>query len=265
MAAQQPNTALPPFSSLPLDPSHPRHSAWGLWGANDEKGTLNLLTDDIVKRAAQEEIQTGKRISLNWAVNASRKDECPPFFARQAFHHEIYMKQPPRLVVDDTWSFNSQASSQWDGLRHFGYQKERLFYNGTTEEQIVGAHACDVLGIHNMAEQGIVGRGVLLDFHQWRVATKSAPEYNPFETGSITLDQLKAVADFQGVGEIRRGDILLVRSGWFAAFDELDAEMKKFYALRTGPPRLSGLEQSEEILEWMWENHFAAVCLSISS
>jgi hypothetical protein len=30
----------------------------------------------------------------------------------------------PRVVNDDIWTFNSQVSSQWDGLRHFAYQKE---------------------------------------------------------------------------------------------------------------------------------------------
>lgn len=169
------------------------------------------------------------------------------------------MKAPPRVVCDDTWSFNSQCSSQWDGLRHFGYQKERLFYNGTTEQEIVGEGAGDKLGIHNMAEKGIVGRGVLLDFHRWRKETGGSPDYNPFATGSITLGQLKEVAAFQGT-EFRRGDILLIRSGWFAAFEELDEEKKRFHALREGPPQLSGLEQSEEMLEFLWDNHFAAVC-----
>lgn len=29
-------------------------------------------------------------------------------------------------------------SSQWDGLRHFAYQKEKKFYNGVTMEDIHG-------------------------------------------------------------------------------------------------------------------------------
>ncbi|KFZ09990.1 hypothetical protein V501_05376 [Pseudogymnoascus sp. VKM F-4519 (FW-2642)] len=258
MAAQNGNSKdIPPFSALPLSPSHPRHSAWGLWGPSDELGTLNLLTSPLVALAARENIITGHRISLNWSLNTPRGSSCPPFFARAAFHHEVYMKAPPRVVCDDTWSFNSQCSSQWDGLRHFGYQKERLFYNGTTEQEIVGEGAGDKLGIHNMAEKGIVGRGVLLDFHRWRKETGGSPDYNPFATGSITLGQLKEVAAFQGT-EFRRGDILLIRSGWFAAFEELDEENKRFHALREGPPQLSGLEQSEEMLEFLWDNHFAA-------
>jgi hypothetical protein len=154
----------------------------------------------------------------------------------------VYLKAPPRVVVDDTWSFNSQVSSQWDGLRHFGYQKERLFYGGVTPEEIVGDAAGTKIGIHNMAEQGIVGRGVLLDFHRWREETGSVPDYNAFETGSITLQNLLDVANHQGT-TFRRGDILLIRSGWFAALDALTTESQKALAMREGFPTLSGLER----------------------
>jgi len=41
-------------------------------------------------------------------------------------------------VNDDVWTFNTQVSSQWDGLRHFAYQKEKKFYNGVTMDDIHG-------------------------------------------------------------------------------------------------------------------------------
>jgi hypothetical protein len=50
-----------------LDKSGPHHNAWGLYGANDQLGTLNRLTDTIVTDAAKE-IKTGTRISLNWPL-----------------------------------------------------------------------------------------------------------------------------------------------------------------------------------------------------
>ena len=52
------------FSNLPVYKDGPHGNAWGLWGADDQLGTLNYLTDEVVKRAAKEEIRTGKRISL---------------------------------------------------------------------------------------------------------------------------------------------------------------------------------------------------------
>jgi hypothetical protein len=57
-----------------------------------------------------------------------------------------------------------------------------------------------------------VGRGILLDFHSWRLAQNPPIIYDPFKRDSITLEQLKAVAKAQGT-EIKFGDILLIRSG----------------------------------------------------
>ncbi|EKG20164.1 hypothetical protein MPH_02521 [Macrophomina phaseolina MS6] len=210
---------LPNFSDLPLRKGDPHHSAWGLYGENDELGFLNRLTEDVVLEAAKE-IRTGKRISLDWPLDAQGDI---PFFGRQAFHKHLYQK-PPRIVNDDVWTFNTQTSSQWDGLRHFAYQKEQKFYNGVTLEDIHGDHATNVNGIHAWSEQGLVGRGILLDWHSWRL--KNNVKYDAFKTGSIPLAQLREVAKDQGV-EIKFGDILLIRSGTstrLSSRSELDTE-----------------------------------------
>lgn len=55
-----------------------------------------------------------------------------------------------------------------------------------------------------------MGRGILLDFHSWRLANNIP--YEPFKTGSIPLKYLKAAAEAQGT-EIKFGDILIIRSG----------------------------------------------------
>ncbi|MCJ1297817.1 hypothetical protein MMC08_000605, partial [Hypocenomyce scalaris] len=141
--AQTTTNKLPKFSDLPLGKGDPHHSAWGLYGKDDELGTLNRLTDEVVLKAAKEEIQTGIRVSLNWPLDAQSK----PFFGRQAFHNNVYRKAP-RVVNDDVWTFNTQSSSQWDGLRHFAYQEEQKFYNGVTMEDIHGEHKTNVNGIH---------------------------------------------------------------------------------------------------------------------
>ncbi|KAF1987337.1 hypothetical protein K402DRAFT_376071 [Aulographum hederae CBS 113979] len=240
---------IPKFSDLPLNKGDPRWSAWGLYGKDDQLGTLNRLTDDVVK-AASSEIRTGTRISLNWPLDA-QKDI--PFFNRQAFHKNVFQKLP-RIVNDDEWSFNTQSSSQWDGLRHFGYQKEEKFYNGVTLDDIHGENKTNVNGIGAWSEKGIVGRGVLLDFHGWREA-KGLP-YDAFESGSISLEQLKEVAKSQDV-ELRFGDILIIRSGYMVAYGKLPREeIKSLMAVQ--PHHFSGVEQSEKMLEWIW-NNFSAV------
>ncbi|KAI9750304.1 MAG: hypothetical protein M4579_006524 [Chaenotheca gracillima] len=229
MASAQ--SELPKFSDLPLNKGDPPHSAWGLYGKDDQLGTLNRLTNEVVL-AAKDEIKTGtsffdlaienyrdidvsRRVSLNWPLDA----QSTPLFARQAFHKDIVRKSP-RIVNDDVWTFNSQSSSQWDGLRHFAYQKEQKFYNGVTMDDIHGDGASTVNGIQAWSEKGIVGRGILLDYHSWRLS--QGISFDPLSTSSIPLAHLKAVAEAQGT-EIRFGDILIIRSGGFQNFHDVDA------------------------------------------
>lgn len=104
----------PSFDSLPLDPNGPPGNAWGLFGPDDDLGTLNLLTPEVVAVAAQE-IKTGERVSLDWPLNTPAK----PSFDRESFKKE-FMHRAPRTVNDDKLIFNTQCSSQWDGFRHYG-------------------------------------------------------------------------------------------------------------------------------------------------
>ncbi len=76
----------PKFTELPLDPSHPPHSAWGRYGDEDERGTLNLLTPERTKEAAKE-IKTGVSVGLNWPVHMM--DYAGESF-REPTKHEIY-------------------------------------------------------------------------------------------------------------------------------------------------------------------------------
>jgi hypothetical protein len=46
------NEELPSYRQLPVRPGAPPGSSWGLWGEDDQLGTLNLLTDERAQRAA---------------------------------------------------------------------------------------------------------------------------------------------------------------------------------------------------------------------
>lgn len=156
------------------------------------------------------------------------------------------------------WTFNTQSSSQWDGLRHFAYQKEAKFYNGITLDHIHGTNGIektDVLGIGAVAAQGgICGRGILLDYHEWRI--KQGRSHNAFESNSISLSDLKAVAKDQGT-EIKFADILLIRSGYMNAYAQLSRS--DIQALRERQPAtFTGIEQSEEMMEYLWSNFTCA-------
>ena len=47
---------LPSFKELPYFHELPG-CAWELWGKDDQLGTVNLLTNEVVRRAASEEIK----------------------------------------------------------------------------------------------------------------------------------------------------------------------------------------------------------------
>ena len=63
-------------------------------------------------------------------------------------------------------------------------------------------------------EKGIVGRGILVDYHSWRLE-QTDPAYknfDAFETSPVPLEDLKACLAAQGT-EVKFGDILIIRSG----------------------------------------------------
>ena len=76
---------------------------------------------------------------------------------------------------------------------------------GTCPVRQVTSDKCSV-----MAEKGIVGRGVLLDYHKWRLANNIP--LNVFKREAIPLEHLLATAESQGV-KFKFGDILFVRIG----------------------------------------------------
>jgi hypothetical protein len=125
----------PFFEALPLDKSGPPGNAWGLYGANDMLGALNLLTSTGVAEASQE-IKTGDRVSLDWPLAKPSH----PSFDRLPFETKLINKTKPvgpfRHVNDDVLHFNTQCSSQWDGFRHFGYQKAQRYYGDRPHRDI---------------------------------------------------------------------------------------------------------------------------------
>ncbi|KAJ5107634.1 hypothetical protein N7456_004309 [Penicillium angulare] len=235
------------FDDLPLRKNGPRGNAWGLFGEKDECGMLNLLTPERIS-AASREITDGVRIPTDLPLDFMSK----PCFGRAAFHQNIKNKAP-RSVNDDTLQFNTQISSQWDGFRHYGYQETKQYFNGYTLEDLLSTK---INGIHAWVENGgIVGRGVLLDYASWAEANNIA--VNHFSTHAIPANILQEIAAHQGT-ELRRGDILFIRSGWIRAFSQLSNDQAVSLAEIPSPPAV-GIESSEETLRWLWDTGFAAV------
>jgi len=239
---------LPDFAELPVKPDHPPHSAWGVFGDDDQIGTLNLLTPERVAAAARL-VRHGQVFALNWELEQPH----PPLFNRATLQHTI--KRRRHNVFDDVYdNFNTQSSSQWDGLRHYGH-REFGFYNGVTEEQITG-EAGSRNGIEHWARRGIAGRGVLIDFPRFAAAHGIA--FTPGARYGISAEQLQAAADWQGV-QFQTGDILLLRTGWIEWYGCSLNEERKIQLAQPGALAIGGLEQCEESLRFLWDNHFAAI------
>jgi len=80
-------------------------------------------------------------------------------------------------------------------------------------------HVADTYTTIAWSEQGIVGRGVLVDYHGWRTspdgqAHSKVKNYDSFESVAIPVEDLQACLKAQGT-ELKFGDILFIRSGTF--------------------------------------------------
>ncbi|KPM38458.1 hypothetical protein AK830_g8091 [Neonectria ditissima] len=243
-----PQPSLPPFDDLPLDKSGPLGNAWGLWGPDDQLGMLNLLTPETVAAAAAE-IREGIRISLDWPLD---RISHPPF-GRIPFNHRI-LNKAPMVMNDDVVSFNTQSSTQWDGFRHYGYQRIGQFYRGHKQEDF--APGSKALGIDAFSNNGgIIGRGVLVDWYSW--AQRNNIHLSPFQTGAVEMSHIQSIIAENNL-KFRQADILFLRVGFTSHYDALPLDAKRNFPDRK-PDGLLGLEATEESLRWIWESGFAAV------
>jgi len=191
-----------------------------------------------------------------------------PAFGRIPVEHVIKQKVLDGLPHrDDELHMNTQSGTQWDGLRHFGIDEHRVFYQGVPEAEIpIGhikisdPHRVDPelikLGIHNWAQHGISGRGVLLDLETYYTSGGRQLPYTPMATSRISVAQLQEVAKAEGI-TFRRGDILLLRFGFMKAYYALSDDERS--SIATKPETFAGIERSREMKRFLWDNHFAAI------
>lgn len=232
------STGLPDYDELPRRPDDIAAS-WGVFDRED-LAALNLLGPERVKRATEAVID-GEVIPLNLPLD----EPSPTLFGRAGIAHRI--EAPADHVRDDYLEFNTQLSTQWDGLRHM--KGGAGFYGGHGDDVVDDPSR---LGIDHWARLGIVGRGVLLD-----VAGHLAEqvEYRALEPRAISATELEEVAAAQKV-EILPGDILCLRLGWSEAFRRLDESGRARYS---ADPQHAGLDSGEEIARLLWEWHVAAL------
>src|SRR3984957_15103004 len=238
---------IPSYDELPVRAGAPAGAAWGVFGDDDEVGTINLLTPDRVV-AATSSIRTGKVFALNLPINIPD----PPLFTRGKHTHTVKIFPGAEFVLDDFLdNFYPQASSQWDALAHVKHPVHGA-YNGIPDSQITGRGGMR-LGIDNLARRGIAGRGVLADVARYYDRVGKSINFTKAE--SIPLDDVKAALEDEGV-ELQAGDILLIRIGWTKFYLSASATIKEELSKETVTP---GIEGSERTARWLWDNHLAAV------
>ncbi|KAF9885098.1 hypothetical protein FE257_000738 [Aspergillus nanangensis] len=226
-------------------------------GSRDEGlGMLRILTPDVVANAAQTQIVTGERVCLNWDI----KKLNPPGFGRKPFEHRIKWLVHD-VCFDDEYHFNPQQSSQWDGFRHHNApaptpedKDRRVFYGGTTADEIQDTSS-QRIGIGYWAQKGIAGRGVLIDYLSW--AEKRGIHVDGLSRHEVPLDAVLEIAAECNI-EFQPGDIFFLRVGLTKTWDAMPEAQRQTYSQQEMPTH-AGLEQSERVLRFMWDNHFAAV------
>jgi kynurenine formamidase len=238
---------LPDYDALPVRQGAPAGCAWGVFGDDDELGTLNLLTPQRVREAAAE-IRTGRCISLDLPLNLPD----PPIVPRTPYRHRVAGMPGYGDLLDDTIdNLNTQSSSQWDALAHFRHASLGL-YNGFPDHQVAGRGGIK-LGIDRIANKTVAGRGVLLDIGSFYKRQGIAFDYSRAST--VPLSDLQAALSEQRT-QLRTGDILLIRLGWLENYLSSAPEVRRGYASKA---RLPGIETSIEVVRWLWNSHIAAV------
>jgi kynurenine formamidase len=234
--------SIPSYADLLQRTDGPAGSCWGVFGADDEIGAVNFLTEERVL-AAVLTVRRGTAFNLDHPVNHF---DPPPSKFRAPARHTIFEYRPHHNddFVDGLYL---QGTSQIDGFRHVAHH-EHGFYNRAPKDRLVAGDP--TIGINRWADHGIIGRGVLID-----VARHRAAQGRPLNHGAseqIGPGLLEEVARAQRV-ELLPGDLLLIRTDWPSHFFKMastDFDQARHEA---------GLEQSREMLAWLWDHQIPLV------
>jgi Putative cyclase len=214
---------------------------WGRWGNEDQRGTVNHIGPEALKAAAAT-VQSGKLFSLG--INF---DKHGPQMGPVRFNPMLYMTHlftpvnpafPSAKVSDDA----IVMSTQWDALGHVHY--DGLLYNGCKACDTLSPQGAARLGIENLAQPGIMSRGILLDIARLKKVERLPLDY------AISVDDLNEACATQGV-KPQAGDIVLIRTGHIQYFT-IDKNRATFNGWQCGV--------THHCAEWAHDHSLAAFC-----
>lgn len=189
---------------------------WGRWGPDDERGTLNLVTPEVVVKAARS-VVSGETFPLAMGLSldgpqtgAGVPGRINPVRTMLGINVPIAEGEHAAAWSDDVVYSPVQAATHWDALSHVSHRG--LMYNG------IPADSIDSSGATRLAMEAagpIVSRGVLLDVARYEGVDRLPPGY------PVTRDVLAAVEQAQD-SPVEEGDIVLIRTGQARRFLEGD-------------------------------------------
>ena len=219
-----------------------RVSNWGRWGADDRRGTLNLI-DDAARRRAVAAVRQGRSFSLAMPFDEDGPQlgfipgRINPVRTMIAIDEQMTGDPGDFTSSDDKVEMGIQSATHWDALAHVSY--DGLLYNGVPSSTIDESGSAE-LGIDRFG--AVMSRGVLLD-----VARALGVDH--FDDGhAITGADLDAAVALARV-PVEPGDIVCLRTGhmhWLRIGD------KMHYATTTPGP-------STQSIEWFHDHDVAAV------
>jgi len=226
---------------------------WGRWGANDELGGLNFLTNEEVLRGIRA-VKQGKTFMLGVPVARPQGDPLHPIRSqpiRTQTHDEgFYLSgrsQPfpgGLKYSDDVIVMFPQGTTQYDALGHAWYGDK--IYNGYDAKTTIGG--LQKCSIEPIANHGVIGRGILID------ATRYKGKKHLDRGEGVTLDDVLGAAKQQGV-TIEKHDIIVLHTGWLNRYYE-EGQQAFFPEGQFDEP---GLEYSQELVQWFYDMEIPSI------
>lgn len=172
---------------------------WGRWGADDQKGTANLITPAKIQSAAKL-IQAGIVVSMAHPVAQAVQPDIP----EQEVFHRTTTLHPSGTSDNYQVSYHGIAMAHTDAFCH--YFIDGQMYNGYSAKDSITAAAGCTQGDIMARRDGIVTRAVLYDMPQLKGV-------DWIEPGTpITRADLEAWERKSGV-KVGPGDVILLYVG----------------------------------------------------
>jgi kynurenine formamidase len=218
---------------------------WGRWGPDDELGTMNFLTRDMVRGAAGL-VQSGRHVTMAIPMNKVAGPDNPnPVIHHVVQGHDIDIGSSTLTFSTDFvgLAFHGDCHTHMDALCHIAYRGR--VYNGRPALEVMTSQGATALDVTSYSD-GLVGRGVLLDVPRFRGVSWLEPGE------AVTRAELQAIELAEGV-RLGEGDILVFRTGHHRRRLELGAWSCEYPPAGEGK---AGLHV--DTIGWMHERRIAA-------